>query len=272
MVETLSVFPTLNARLMELVTSIKPEEWTRPTAYPQWQVKDIVAHLIDTAIRRLSVQRDGWDAGTTRPLRSEPELIARITSMADRWADAFVPVSPAILVSLVDTWQRQLVDFLRKLPPEGIAPNPVTWAGETTSPNWFDIAREYTERWHHQMQIREALGREDILDEPLYGPVLDTFALAFPWHFSTLARKPGYICRIEIDGLPDNSWNLEWNKHGISLLRNTQNPWHSRIRIPPSTAWKVFTRSSRVSLAPSIRLEGNPEDLDHLLTLKCVMI
>ena len=34
----------------------------------------------------------------------------------------------------------------------------VAWAGEQTSPNWFDIGREYTERWHHQQQIREAVG------------------------------------------------------------------------------------------------------------------
>jgi hypothetical protein len=30
------------------------------------------------------------------------------------------------------------------------------WAGETDSRNWFDVAREYTEKWHHQQQLRDA--------------------------------------------------------------------------------------------------------------------
>ena len=31
-------------------------------------------------------------------------------------------------------------------------------AGEAVSANWFDVAREFTERWHHQQQIRLAIG------------------------------------------------------------------------------------------------------------------
>ncbi|MEJ7682555.1 MAG: hypothetical protein WKG06_32810 [Segetibacter sp.] len=29
------------------------------------------------------------------------------------------------------------------------------WAGEKKSKNWFHIAREYTEKWHHQMSSRQ---------------------------------------------------------------------------------------------------------------------
>ena len=34
----------------------------------------------------------------------------------------------------------------------------VAWAGEERSPAWFDVARELTERWHHQAHIRLATG------------------------------------------------------------------------------------------------------------------
>jgi hypothetical protein len=33
---------------------------------------------------------------------------------------------------------------------------PVTWAGPEPAPIWLDIAREYTERWLHQAQVRDA--------------------------------------------------------------------------------------------------------------------
>lgn len=35
----------------------------------------------------------------------------------------------------------------------------VSWASDGPVPLWFDMARELTERWVHQMQIREAVGR-----------------------------------------------------------------------------------------------------------------
>jgi hypothetical protein len=36
---------------------------------------------------------------------------------------------------------------------------PVSWAGPEAAPVWFGVAREYTERRHHQQQIRDATGR-----------------------------------------------------------------------------------------------------------------
>ena len=56
----------------------------------------------------------------------------------------------------------------------------VAWAGDKQSPNWFDIAREYTEKWLHQQHIREAVG-QPVLDERRWlFPVLDTFMRALP--------------------------------------------------------------------------------------------
>ncbi len=33
---------------------------------------------------------------------------------------------------------------------------PVSWAGPEPAPVWLDVAREFTERWHHQQHIRAA--------------------------------------------------------------------------------------------------------------------
>jgi hypothetical protein len=35
----------------------------------------------------------------------------------------------------------------------------VAWAGEAESKNWFHVARDYSEKWHHQQQIREAVSQ-----------------------------------------------------------------------------------------------------------------
>ena len=46
--------------------------------------------------------------------------------------------------------------------PDAPAVFSVAWAGEDKSAHWFDVAREYTEKWHHQQQIRDAVGRPDL--------------------------------------------------------------------------------------------------------------
>jgi hypothetical protein len=54
-------------------------------------------------------------------------------------------------------------DYLKSLDPFDKAVFSVAWAGEDESKNWFHIAREYTEKWHHQQQIRLAVGEEQTL-------------------------------------------------------------------------------------------------------------
>src|SRR5438445_8929800 len=57
---------------------------------------------------------------------------------------------------------------------------PVSWAGPAPAPVWLDVAREYTERWHHQQHIRDAIGQPGQTDHRFLHPVLATFAYALP--------------------------------------------------------------------------------------------
>jgi hypothetical protein len=57
----------------------------------------------------------------------------------------------------------------------------VAWAGEAESKNWFHVARDYSEKWHHQQQIREAVGQTaELLTPALYRPLLDTLLRDLP--------------------------------------------------------------------------------------------
>ena len=68
-------------------------------------------------------------------------------------------LSPAVLIALMEIACKQLADYHAARDPFAMAPYGVSWAGEEKSANWFDTAREYTERWHHQQQIRLAVPR-----------------------------------------------------------------------------------------------------------------
>ena len=47
MILTQHLFKPLDSKLIELLRSLSPEDWNRPTLAPLWTVKDIAAHLLD---------------------------------------------------------------------------------------------------------------------------------------------------------------------------------------------------------------------------------
>src|SRR5436853_6013696 len=51
-------FTPLHAELIALLRGLRPEDWQRPTACALWSVHDLVAHLLDDDLRRLSFHRD----------------------------------------------------------------------------------------------------------------------------------------------------------------------------------------------------------------------
>ncbi|MCO5950258.1 maleylpyruvate isomerase N-terminal domain-containing protein [Mucilaginibacter flavidus] len=51
---TLHLFPVLDKLLIELLRSLEPADWVRPTICPLWNVKDIAAHLLDANMRTIS--------------------------------------------------------------------------------------------------------------------------------------------------------------------------------------------------------------------------
>src|SRR4051812_6993524 len=102
-----------------------------------------------------------------------------------------------------------MADFLGTLDPFGPARFPVAWAGEESSLNWFDVAREYTEKWHHSQQVFEAVGRpSSLLSRRLYRPVLETFLRALPHAFRGVDRPEGTSVRVAVEGEAGGEWWL----------------------------------------------------------------
>jgi len=64
--------------LIELFRSLAPEDWEKQTVSPKWKVKDVAAHLLDTALRGVSMARDGYVAEAPR-ISSSADLAAFIT-------------------------------------------------------------------------------------------------------------------------------------------------------------------------------------------------
>src|SRR6187402_1991909 len=115
-IDTRGLFAPLHQELLMVLRTLAPEDWSRPTRAPQWRVGDVVAHLLDTAIRRLSAARDGHPM--SRPdhtAATTPDLTAFINDMNAQWVAASRRVSPRITIELLDVAGRQLADFFESV-------------------------------------------------------------------------------------------------------------------------------------------------------------
>jgi hypothetical protein len=58
-IDTRHLFRPVSGELAMLLRGLPADAWRRPTIAGRWLVRDVVAHLLDTTLRRLSFHRDG---------------------------------------------------------------------------------------------------------------------------------------------------------------------------------------------------------------------
>jgi uncharacterized protein (TIGR03083 family) len=257
-IATAHLFEELDGLLLDVLRSLQPSDWDRPTVSPAWNVKHVAAHLLDTALRRLAFDRDGC-LPPAPEIKSDRELVAFVNELNAQGVAVFGRLSPAVLVSLMEVAVAQLSQYLASLNPFDRARFGVSWAGEVESWNWFDVAREFTERWHHQQQIRLAVARPGILTPRLYRPVLDCFMRGLPHAYRDVAAPAGAAVEVCVDGESGGTWRLARQEADWRLSTGpSPGPPLSTVRIPQEIAWRVFTKG--ISLPEALRqtsIEGN---------------
>jgi len=189
-IPTLHLFPKLNELLIELLRSLSPEDWDKPTLASLWTVKDITAHLLDTNLGTISYA-EGYFGKQSPGITDYQSLVNYINELNAVWVKAMHRVSPAQLIRLLEITNSQYVDCLAALDPFAPSRFSVAWAGEGQSLNWFHIAREYTEKWHHQQQIREAVNKSGLMNYELFHPCIDTFMRGLPHTYRNVAANTG---------------------------------------------------------------------------------
>ena len=148
------LFPPLLRELLALLAALSDEDWRRPTACAGWSVRDVALHLLGDDLGKLSRQRDQWRSGIAA--RTPAELVVLLDAHNQGWVQAARVMSPRVLRDLLEVTGTQICAYFDSLDPHAIG-DVVSWAGPEPAPMWLDLAREYTERWHHQQHIRDAV-------------------------------------------------------------------------------------------------------------------
>jgi uncharacterized protein (TIGR03083 family) len=277
--ETAGVQPILCAHLLRrvdekliaLLESLTAEEWELQTVAPLWRVRDVAAHLLDTPLRKLSLVRDGWSVDAP-VIRSPQDLVTFINRLNHEGVAVYRRLSPPLLIDMMKIACEQSARFHESLDPFAPAAFAVSWAGEEKSLNWFDTARELTERWHHQQQIRLATNRPGIMTPDLYHPVLDCFMRALPHLYRNVEAPVGTALLVEVSGACGGAWRLTRTAAGWALSMGKTPEFASRVTIPQELAWRLFTKGiDPESAQAEITIEGSRELGEKVLRLVAIV-
>src|SRR5438093_7645339 len=109
--DTRFFFRPLAAEVTTLLRALPQEAWHRPTIAGTWVVRDVVAHLVDTTIRRLSGHRDGYTPPAP-PLTTDADFVLFINALNATWVAAARRVSPRMLTDLYEFASTHLAAFV----------------------------------------------------------------------------------------------------------------------------------------------------------------
>jgi len=270
-------FPEISWHLVRLLRALSPEEWLRPTVSSRRTVKDIATHLLDGSFRRLSMQRDTYhsDMPASRP-RPDETLVAFLDRLNDEWETGTRRLSPRVVTDLIEWADAQLAELFQALDPQAPALFPVAWAGEERSENWLDIAREYTEKWHHTQQIFEATGRASTITERrLFHPCLKTFFLALPYTYRDVSAPEGTLVTVAVTGDAGGEWHIERSGNAWEQTSTPSRVPAARVTMDQETAWKLVTKRRTRDVVrqefPGIGITGDEWLGIHVLDLVSVM-
>jgi uncharacterized protein (TIGR03083 family) len=244
-IDTRPMFVRERRALLDLLGSLEAGDWGRPTVCPGWDVHDVVGHVLNDYMRRLSGIRDGWSGAVFADDETLPAYVARVNGV---FVEATRQCSPRLMVELLAHLGPQLDEVWAGARLDAPAAVDVSWAStEEPSPAWLDIAREYTEFWVHQQQIRDAVDRPGADEPELLGPVIDTFLRALPHTLRTVDRPRGTTVRFDVTGPAGGTWwatrgTDRWLPGGPDASGAPGGEAAARVTTDQDTLWRLATR------------------------------
>jgi uncharacterized protein (TIGR03083 family) len=234
------LFPELLDNLLQLLSGLTADHWEKPTICGGWSVKDVALHLLGVEVGNLSWKRDHFSA-TPTAVGSADELVDFVNNLNESWIEATRRVSPRLLCGLLEFTGSQVCEYFASLDPYALG-DPVSWAGPNPAPVWLDLAREYTERWHHQQHIRDAIGKPGLKEPRFLAPVIDTFVRALPHAYRDVKAAIGTHIALTISGESGGQWFVVREATGWSLYTGVAQQPDAEVVTDEDAAWKLFTK------------------------------
>jgi uncharacterized protein (TIGR03083 family) len=220
--------------LLNLVGSLTDTDWLAPTPCASWRVKDVALHILDDDLGWLSRGRDG-DLDGLIPMDGDyRDFVKALDQKNQRWVDASRGLSRRLVLELLAWSGERVADYHDTLPLS--EPAGVIWAGGQV-PGWLGLGRDFTERWVHQQQIREAVGTPGAHFRYLPA-VLSTFVWAFPHQYQPEVDS-GTVINLDFGG--EARWHLVRGDGGWDLVDGLADRSDAAISTDMDSAWRQLT-------------------------------
>jgi len=273
-IDVMALFPGEREALLRLLAALSDDEWRAPTICPGWSVKDIALHLVGDDIGLLSRGRDGFVAPWFAAVGNEPLPWDRLVDLIDAqnasWVHATRRISPRLLCELLAFTGEATLHHVATLDLAAIG-GPVSWAGPDPAPVWLDIAQEYTERWVHHQQIRDAVHQPGLTERRWFAPVLDAFARALPSALRDADAPPGTRVRLVVTGEAGGAWSA-LRTPSTWLLGQDHDRADATVTMDQDLAWRLFTKGVSPDAAiHAVSFAGNRSLGDHILSMVSII-
>lgn len=271
-IDTKPLFKPLNRKLLTLLKSLSAEEWQYQTVAKKWKVKDVANHMLDTQLRVLSIQRDGYFGEAPPKVNGYEDMVHWLNQLNDDWVVATRRLSPSTIILLLESIGDLVSEYFLSLDPWEKSIFPVAWAGQSISYNWMHIAREYTEYWHHQQQIRAAVGKEGIMTRELFYPFINTFFQALPHTFKEVPATEGTVVKATITSNAGGDWYLRKTSENWTFDVKPDAEPQASVVIPIALSWVLFSKSVRPDdVIDKVILKGDLKLAKKVLEMVAVM-
>ncbi|WP_037718531.1 MULTISPECIES: hypothetical protein [Actinomycetes] len=224
--------------LIGVLSDLRTPEWTLP-ALGEWTVHDLTADILGRKLRRLSRDRDGHFADGTS------------------WVSACRQLSPEVLFAMLVDSTTQLTELWKHRDLDEPAGMPL----------WLTVARDYSEQWVLQQQIREAVAAP-LLDEPEFRtPVVDTFLRSLPQTLRPVTARAGRQVACSVEGA--GRWTLRATGAGWAIDRGaatSRSPLAS-LSTDADTFWR-WCSGALPDAGARVQVSGDPAVCEILLSLR----
>src|SRR5437867_11764490 len=126
----------VDEKLIDLLSSLTSSEWDVQTIVSRWKVRDVAVHLLDTALRKLSMARDSCYVESV-DIRSPQDLITLGDRLNREGVTLYRRLSPSLLIDLMKVACEQSARFHESFDPFAPARVAASWPGVGTSLAWL---------------------------------------------------------------------------------------------------------------------------------------
>lgn len=159
---------TLVSSISERAASLSPEQMSLPSACSEWEVQDVIAHLIGGADRQIENMTRGRDGDSGPPQASTATGSSATNSQRDmHWRESFGDR----LVAGFDEYYDKLYDVLDTFQPDGWD-TPCWHMRRGAMPAWEYVELRIQELAIHDWDMRKALEPNPSLNADCIDPIL----------------------------------------------------------------------------------------------------